>query len=150
MKNTPLTLGPLLLSAALAMGCGDTTSDTVAGPCDQPQAFCATFQLPEGAPTAYRELAVMGYSSLPAEGPPEVGLISIPSPEVAPDGTIRVEAELDPYRGAYYLWVLLYSAESTGIIPVAELDLIGGTDELVELSGEPIVLDPIPLQIFGR
>ena len=136
------------LIAVLMTACGEDTSSE-AGPsafCSMDSVFCASFLVEPESAHSFRKFSLLAFEEEVPTRPPDVILAEILDPEIV-DGEVRVEVELLPYRGDYYIWGILYNDADISPMATPELDYVGQTALPIALDGKAINLDPISLDL---
>ena len=146
-------LSAVLLLSALAGACGSDDSDgtdsqvsAASDFCSQDGVFCGSFFVDPDESHSFRKFSVIGFEEEVPTRPPDVRLAEIFEPEIV-DGEIRVEVELDPYRGDYYIWGILYNEADPSPLATPELDYTGQTSVPVTLDGSAVNIEDVTLQL---
>jgi hypothetical protein len=157
-----LTISALLLSAALAGGCGsgsgvvarndadDTTTPDAAPigtivrgtsqPCTEPHSICVNAKIPASMTGQPNKLQIDLYSEIPPTHPPEGVPIAVPTPELQAGETVQLRMTDLGMTGSYYLLGLLFMPGGGSSFPVAGVDYIGDTSVAYPFTGEALNL----------
>lgn len=168
-----MTVSALLLSAALAGGCGSSSNIAPGGdagtttpdaavtigtmvrgtsqPCTEPHTICVNATMPAnmraGQPT---KIQIDLYSDIPPTHPPEGIPIAIPTPQVQAGETVQLRMSDLGMTGSYFFLGLLFMPGGGDSFPVAGVDYIGDTGMAYPFTGAALNLqEPLVFQDFN-
>lgn len=159
----PLTLSALLFAAALAGGCGSSSSGSNPGsdagttmpdaamaigtivrgtsqPCTAPHSICVNAKVPDVMRGQATKLQIDLYSDVPPTHPPEGIPIAIPTPELQAGETVQLRMTDLGMSGSYYFLGLLFMPGGGASFPVAGVDYIGDSAMAYPFTGAALNL----------
>lgn len=160
--RAPLTLSALLLSAALAGGCGNassiaagtdagaTTPDAAAPtgtivkgasqPCTEAHSICVNAKFPASMTTQASKLQIDLYVIVPPMDPPDGVPLSISTPEIQPGETVQLRMTDLGLTGNYHLLGLVFMPGGGVFMPVPAVDYTGDSSRAYAFTGAALNL----------
>jgi hypothetical protein len=159
--GTPLTVSTLLLSAALAGGCGSassvagndggtTTPDAAVAigtivrgtsqPCTEAHSICVNAKFPASMTVQPKKVQIDFYVDIPPAHPPDGIPLAIPTPDIQAGETVQLRMTDIGLTGSYHFLGLVFMPGGGDFFPVAGVDYIGDSSVAYPLTGAALNL----------